>query len=677
MKKSYIGLSLVLPCYLLAQNVALDDVQVVGQVTQTTNTMNIDLQKAEQQQVNSFFDLFKKDSSTQVGGGATNVKRIYLRGIESSSLNISLDGAKQGKNIFQHRGNELGMNPDLLKVVDVRTSPDASKGGSLGGSISMTTKDAHDFAQDGKQRGGILKAGYNTNTSTKLGSLTLYEAFNQNFGIVANISGVNHENYTDGNDDEMYGTAYKDREYFVKFSMRDVKDQNLNVSISQNENSGDFQWGRSGSDAGVHDPDGPNPLEEIVSTTTTYALEHTYNPSDKLINLQTNLNLSTVNVNRKDNDKEFDNDTFGAKIQNHFNFELLNAQNDLSFGIEYEDQQGVGEFTPTSRKDDDGNGGYIDYAGLSKYADVNSNAKSVFLQNKMNYDALNIYYGARFDDFEFETGLGKATDTTLSPNLGLDYELNEASKIYANYGESSRMTGIIPFTWMNHIKKDTTYSSELEAETSTKYEVGYKYHTDSLLAADDFFSFDVNLFKTEIENLIIARDMNGGSGEGGRTIEDIYNSTNAFESEGFELKIGYNYDKYFTNIAYSNINSNSTDDDANSDTGVNESITIRRVGTYDTEKFVFNGGVQMTETVYVDYTLNAVAGINDTVERAGYVTHDASMKFQTSVDSDWTYFVGVDNITDKYYGSHSTIDSGGNYRREMGRDYKFTVKYVF
>jgi len=137
----YVGLSLILPYYLMAQSTVLDEIKVKTLNERQTNTLSIDLEKEEQHQANSVFDLFKKEASVELGGGgSSNAKRIYVRGVESSTLNMSLDGATQGTNVFQHRGNELGINPDILKVVKVKTSPDASKGGALGGSVEMTTK---------------------------------------------------------------------------------------------------------------------------------------------------------------------------------------------------------------------------------------------------------------------------------------------------------------------------------------------------------------------------------------------------------------------------------------------------------------------------------------------------------------------------------------------------------
>lgn len=665
---------LFLPALLLGEVTILDSIKIEEKTEKKTNSIEIDLEKIEQTQANSLFDLFKKASSTQVGGAASNTQRIYLRGVESSNLNISLDGAKQGKNIFQHRGNELGVNPDLLKVVDVKTSPDASKGGALGGSIQMSTKDAQDFAKNDKTKGVILKTGYNTNSNTKLGSATAYQVIDKNFGIYTNISGLNNDNYKDGKNNEVYGTAYKDRDYLLKFSMLDVKEQDLKITINQNENSGDFQWGRLGSDTGIHDPNGSNPLEKIISTTTNYTIQHNYNPSN-LINLDSDLNLTKVEVDRKTNKKKYENENIGLKVQNHFDFDISNTKNRVSIGTELQNEDTKGSFDPNA----------LDVA-ITKYAPTSSQNKALFIQNQTTINDLNIYYGLRFDDYEFETGLGKAKDNTFSPNIGFDYALTPNSLVYANYGKSSRMSGIIPFTWLTNIKKDTTYSKDLEAEKSARYEVGYKYTKQNTFVNDDYIGFDINIFKTNIKDLIVSKDVRCvagvcGSGEGGRTLQDIYNSSNEFESKGFEIKTIYNYDIFTTSLSYTKIDASDITDNSTGYVGVNEQSSIRRIGAYDSKKFVWNTGIELTNSLFVDYSLNAIKGIdNEFLKRAGYVTHDVSMKYKPSISSSWTYFAAVNNLTDKYYGSHSTIAATNNadsYRREMGRDFRISAKYEF
>jgi len=670
MKKKCIGLSLILPYYLFAQSVTLDNIEVVDQSEQVTNTMNVDLQKIEQQQSNSIFDLFKNNSSIDVaGGGSSNAKRIYVRGVESSTLNITLDGASQGKNIFQHRGNELGINPDILKVVNVKTAFDASKGGALGGSIEMSTKDAQDFLKNGKNTGGIISTGYTTNTNSKIGSVTAYGVYDDHYGVVASVSGVNSDNYEDGNNQEMLATAYKDRNYFLKFTIADLNNHNLNLSFNQNINSGEMQWGKTGSDKGLNV--NPALLENIESTTTKYSAQHNYSDG-KLLNLDTNLNFTNILVDRIDTTNEYENDKIGLKVQNHFYIDTKSLNNKISVGFQIEDEESTSTQAITRLHVTN---------DPSHYAATSSLGKALFIQNKTTIDNLDINYGVRFDDYELETGLGNATDSTLSPNFGLDYRLNEKSTVYANYGKASRMTGTIPFTWMMSIVDDRKYSKDLQAEESTRYELGYEFKQESLIAANDTLIFDANIFKTDVENLILPySDQNKGNGtrsyagEGGAPLSDIYNSDETHTSKGFEIKASYYLDKYFGTLAYSYIDTN-TEFEENG-----EPLTIRRVAGFDSKKVVLNTGMEIIDGFAIDYTLTAVDGIdNDQTTRGGYVTHDISTKYQTSQSSPWTFFVAVSNLTNKYYAPHTTLVGvdADDYRREMGRDYKFTVKYIF
>lgn len=664
MNKKAIALSLILPCYLLGE-VNLGEISINETKIDDTNTIQVDLEANEQHQSSSVFDLFKDEASVEVaGGGSSNAKRIYIRGVESSALNITLDGAVQGKNIFQHRGNELGINPDLLKVVNVKTAPDASKAGALGGAIEMTTKDAQDFVKNGKNQGAIVKVGYGTNADSYTGSLTAYGVYDEHYGVVASVSGENSDNYKDGHKDEMYATAYQDRNYLFSFTLKDLNNNDLKLSFNQNSNSGDMLWGRNGSDKGPTSATAI--LEKIVSTTSSYTLQHNYS-GGKLLNLDTNINFTNILVDRKDAGFEYDNDNVGITLQNHFYLDTKSTKNKISLGFQIEDEKTTSTETTT---------------GLTKISPTSSNNQALFVQSTTTINNLDINYGLRFDKYDFETGLGKASDSTYSPNFGLEYKLDKKSKIYANYGESSRMTGSIPFTWMTKINTDptkgTSYSSDLKAEESTRYELGYNYKHDNLFTSEDTFKFDANLFKSEFKNVIVSKAVDGYSGEGGKALTDIYNSNQEYTSKGFEIKASYYIDNYFGSLSYSQIDTNIFDEKA---AGIaKEPLALRIIGGWDSKKVVFNTGVELFYGFSIDYTLTAVDGIDDPkqVTRPGYVTHDISTKYQTNENSPWILYAAVNNLTDKYYAPHTTLaDTSGDYRRDMGRDFRFSVKYEF
>ncbi|MDX4057905.1 TonB-dependent receptor [Aliarcobacter skirrowii] len=673
--KATITLSFILAPYLIfAQNIALQKVTIEEKKEIETNTMQINMQQVEQSQANSFKEILNNNSSIEIGGGAINVQRVYLRGIESSNLNISLDGAKQGKNMFQHRSNELGINPDLLKVVDIKTSNDASKSQALGGSIQMSTKDAQDFVKGDKKSGAILKTRYNTNANQKHGSLIAYSVFENNLGAYLSVSGLNSDDYKDANKNKEIATAYKDRDYLFKLSLLDSNNHDLRLTINQNENSGNTRW------RGTEYRPKPEELEKIVSTTTNYTLNHTYNPNN-LVNLNTNLNLTDISLKREepknnlnirlDGTREYENRNIGLKVQNHFDFDISSTTNRVSIGADYQKEHGKGSFEPHN----------LDKA-VTKYSDLDSENRALFFQNRTTIGSLGFDYGLRYDYYTFETGLGKQSDDTFSPNVGIDYEATQNSLIYANYGKASRMSSIIPFTWALNTKIGSTYSKDLKAEKSNRYELGYKYSKKDTFLSDDYLSFNANVFQTNIKDLIVSGAIGGGSGEGGRTLEDIYNKNDEFKSKGFELKLIYNYDIFSTSFAYTQIDTNAKNMDTNG-TIYNEDQNIRRVGGYDSKKFVFNGGVEIIDNLNINYILNAVAKTdvldsnNNEIRRAGYTTHDINLEYKLK---DWTLFFAVNNLTNKQYAKATTISTKNQadvYRYEMGRDYRFALKYEF
>ena len=61
------------------------------------------------------------------------------------------------------------------------------------------------------------------------------------------------------------------------------------------------------------------------------------------------------------------------------------------------------------------------------------------------------------------------------------------------------MTGLIPFTWTLNTKIGSTYSKDLEAEKSTRYETGYKYEKRDTFLDNDYITFNANIFKTTIK----------------------------------------------------------------------------------------------------------------------------------------------------------------------------------
>lgn len=166
-----------------------------GYETSTKTVITAD--DLEKTQALNLRDIFRKDPSIAVGGGANMGQKIYVRGFESFMMRVTLDGAAQNGNAFHHQGNVL-VDPYLLKKVIVSKGvSDASSGpGGLAGSIAFETKDASDFLKPGEKFGTEIGAGFFTNLGYKA-NVNMYGKLFKDVGILASINHQNVLNYRD------------------------------------------------------------------------------------------------------------------------------------------------------------------------------------------------------------------------------------------------------------------------------------------------------------------------------------------------------------------------------------------------------------------------------------------------------------------------------------------------
>ena len=118
-------------------------------VSGTRDKEVISLEQAQRNLASDVSDLFDGTPSVVVGGGGRNAQRIYLRGIESTNLNMTIDGARQGRALFQHHGSVGGLDPSMLKQVEVQDHGKRGSGapGHLGAASALKTLDAQDLLQ--------------------------------------------------------------------------------------------------------------------------------------------------------------------------------------------------------------------------------------------------------------------------------------------------------------------------------------------------------------------------------------------------------------------------------------------------------------------------------------------------------------------------------------------------
>jgi len=599
-------------------------------------------------------DVFKTEPSVNVGGGARNAQRIYLRGIEGSNLSITVDGAKQNTNMHQHRGGIGNIEPYLLKKIDVHPGPGADQGpGALGGSIKFETVDAQDLLDFDKSFGATFRAGYASADESWNGGSTLYGQAD-NLGFFVHASGTDTEDYRIGGGGEVPNSAADDRDYMAKFSMLDIAGHNLRMSAEHNTSEGLYLWGRAGSDFG-YAPEGSKPVSQEIKR-DTYTFDYRFDPSTRLVNLKFNTYLADNALKNKDSGSEYKSRQTGGDLRNTFGFETGIIFHNLTIGGDYLREKGEGKRSFGVK-----NGQNIE--------NVSDNL-GFFVQERAGLGPLGISMGVRYDDFEAEYGPNTFEGDEFSPNIGLDYELLQGLTVFANYGEAVRGSGIIPVGWMTNIDEITNFNDgkAFKPETSEQKEGGIRYSANGLISPNDHFDIEVSLFRTELDNTI---ERVGG---GGGAVSKIWNNPETVISKGFELRAEWGFGKYETTMGYTR--TDTEDEDGN------PISIIRRKAAPSGDRFVFDNRFQITDSVILGYTMTAVKRLDDVaegdMERAGYMLHDIQAQWENALIEGFSLSLAVNNIFDKKYCDQTSLGSDSTgIVHEPGRDVKIMASYRF
>ena len=206
-----------------------DKITVYGQAGSVDSV--IDQKQLNDYQASDLEDVFRQNSDISVGGGLGYAQKIYLRGIEDTNLNVTIDGATQSGYMFHHQGR-VGIEPELLKRVEVQAGAGlASDGpGALGGSIRFETKDPEDLLREGEQAGAIVKLGYNSNGDAAKVSTTAFGRLGEKVSVLATFSQTDGDNYKDGNGDQVTHSGTDQRNLLVKAVANLDEQQTLRVS---------------------------------------------------------------------------------------------------------------------------------------------------------------------------------------------------------------------------------------------------------------------------------------------------------------------------------------------------------------------------------------------------------------------------------------------------------------
>lgn len=639
------------------QLVTLSKVTVRGKAEVSATGTLISRDTLQRQQAADMADIFANEPSASVGGGASNAQRVYLRGVDGSNLNISIDGARQGRSLHQHRGNIGGIDPELLKRVEIEAGPSADAGpGALGGSIRFDTVDAQDLLPAGRRAGAIVRGGYASADDAVRGSSTVYGMVGEHAGVIGHSSAVNRDDYRIGGGGAVPNSAGQDRDYLLKLSMLNAGGHSMRLGASRNSNAGLYVFSKVGSDNGYAPATAVPTYQRLARN--TYTLDYRYHPAGSaLIDWKFNLYANENQLDDISQARSAKSTERGGSVRNMAKLAFAGTQHRLTFGADFIDEEaattgvmGIAVLGPGRKAAQARNLGF-------------------FVQNRMRWDTLLISLGLRHDRYDSEYGPRELKGGKTSPHVSAEADVGRGFSISAGYGEAVRASGIIPVGFLTSIDSKTNFNNgkAFKAETSESREIGLHYQGMDTLTSGDRLSARLNCFDTRIANLI------EWAGQGVAYPAYIRNMPEILRTKGWELKTSWSLGRYDTTLGYIR---------ADTTVGGLPLSPARSVGTSLGDRISWDNQWQFLPGVSAGYIMNAVKRLGDVPKgaapRPGYVLHDIQLTWRPEAAAGMKIGLAIRNLTDKRYTSQSSLDGGGgNILPEPGRDVRATISYQF
>jgi len=635
----------------------------------------LDQDDLDREQPRTIGDLFANVPGVQAAGASARAlgQAFNIRGIgnaeQTASQNriiVTVDGAV--KFFEQYRTGSFFGDPELFKRVEVLRGPASSTlygSGAIGGAVNFTTKDAGDFLtaeEQGMVRG---KLAYDSNGEGMVGTLTFAQKYGENADVIASFSRGSSEDMKDGAGDTIQATEGERWSALVKGNYRfgTAMDQRLTLSFSRTDS--DLEGAAVAQTGGaVASAFGTSDLHAIDDTVTvTYAHEGADNP---WLDLEVQLSYSATSTERDNfslgrycssgtfqvlcpNTAEYE--TTALKVENTVEMSAGAWENYLTFGAQLSHQKrtatsslGALAFHP---------GGTEDKLGLY--------VQGEFIWN----ERLTITPGLRMDrswlspDASAEAQGGTDQDgTAISPKIAALYELNDNWGVFGSLARTERMPTLDElYSSDGRGTAGRTPSLNLDKETATTVELGVTYQTTGLISAEDSLTAKATVFHNDLKDMIAANPS-------GSVNMPYFRNINAAEIWGAELEAAYEAERWFGQLAYSNVRSK-------------DKATGLTLADTPAENLALTLGMKFPDQgLRAGWRVQGFNGIttsSSTTSATGYALHDVFVSWQPTGGAleGMQLDLAVENMFDRDYRNNLSLDQG------VGRNVKISLAKAF
>lgn len=645
MRTSALAAVLMAPC--AAANAQSDEANELGEIVVVGALTDIDLSREdiELSQASDLADLFRATPSVAVGGGVGIAQKIYVRGLEDSLLNVTVDGAPQRGTLFHHIGR-VSLEPELLESVDVQTGAgEATAGfGAIGGAIRFRTRDPVSLLGGDRNFGAMARVGWFSNDGEKY-SLTGYGRLFGDVGFMASYVRVDRGNYEAGDGNEVLASAAKQELAFVKIGGTFGDAHHFSVSYEQRDEEGLFgqrpNWP-------VLEGDRLFPGAARRQTTTAnygYAF-----------NAALDLEATAYHTTTRFTQDRYDRwGLYAAEIESSgadLRFNAALGAHDLTFGAEYRQDQVVSEYLaePTVWQD------WAWDPAIGKFQE-SGELFGLYLQDHWRVtDRLLVSAGVRYDayDLTLDTYGGGVDSDGFSFNIGADYDLTPELTFNIGWAEAFRGKEVGDGFTIETRPGRLSLSPTLQPERVDNFETGLSW-------ARDGFSASVVYFDMTIDDVVLDQL---GSGPAPQAA-NYYENVGEFRSDGFELKAGYQSDVWGVDAFY-------TTYDPRLNGVTIEGYEHIALGNSLGDTFTVTGRWSPIPRLDLQASVTTVQDLNDIevlfreaelgwidgtrfVDKPGYTVIDLFARFRPFGDDRVEVAAGVYNLFDEYYRSHASV----------------------
>ncbi|MDW5418219.1 TonB-dependent receptor [Iodobacter sp. CM08] len=630
--------------------VQLPAVQAIAQTPSQDGT--VERAQLKESQARDLHDMFKQDAEISVSGGSNPVaQKVYIRGMEESMLNVSIDGATQNNHLYHHQST-LVIDPALIKRVEIEKGTAAASAGpgALGGAIRVLTLDASDLLSEGQNTGALLSGGLMSNKGWKTGA-TVYGRFGSVDGLIS-ASHLDLSDYQSGGGIDEINSGSKQRNLLIKLGANISESQRLSLSHQATEDKG-TRYLRANM-VGFKHPVLPNEAMPQSLLRNTTSLKYDGKDFGPISRIEATLYQSKVEGDRTNKAGEYSSESITTQ--------------GLDIGLKSAIGEHLLKYGVNLRKENSQTNQIRDPYQNTGSGKEESTVAGGYVEGLLDFGKVNVSAGLRYDRYDYTDNHNQNFKSNgFSPSAGVSWQVIDSLQLKAGYAKALRGVGLNEVFLLDMIA--WANAPKIEAEKASNSEVGFVFTNKG-------FTLSGNLFQQNIDNFIDVDTCTANPDADCRmNVADV-------DIKGYELRSEYREGNLRIGLSIAESKSDRdgkpfSDGDQGLGTSYGRSWTTH--AAYDIPTYSLQLGWQGRFVEALDYT--PVASTTP-MTKAGFGVNDLYVNWQPLKKDTLNLRFAVKNVFDQQYYDQATFAYHARLKKvlghpEAGRDIRIEASYKF